>query len=68
MTEIGARPTAINFYSTGVGIKILVHGIWKMWVLFELKEIKYGNEHHFMENKMEIMHRVLKNALNFVFM
>ena len=33
-----------------------------MWVLFELKEIKYGNERHFMENKTEIMHRVKKYA------
>ena len=37
-------------------------------ILFELKEIKYGNECHIRENKAEIMHRVLKNALNFVLM
>jgi hypothetical protein len=42
-----------------VGIKILAHGFLEN-VLFEQKKVKLWNKQHFVENKTEIIQRVLK--------
>jgi len=43
-----------------VYIWILVHYLWKNWVLFEHKRIKLWNKERFVDNKTEIVQHVLK--------
>ena len=50
----------INPYLTRVGIEILMRGLWKLWVLFEQKEIKLLNKWRFVESETEIMQHVLR--------
>ena len=50
----------LNIYTTRVGIQILVHGLWKMWILFEQNKIKLWNKWQAVENWPQIMQHIFK--------